>query len=95
MIIAINVGQRLIDKLAPQEHREVTEEQAQVYEKLLPNEIKIIRKDEPKLVLDNIEVTGPSQNNVEVDSQDDVEVKDVTIIDLTDKDVLNNEDDII
>lgn len=82
MIIAINVGQRLIDRLAPQEHREITEEQAQVYEKLLPNEIKIIRKDEPKVV-------EPSQDNVEVVPDD------TTIIDLTQTDILNNEDDII
>lgn len=82
MIIAINVGQRLIDKLAPQEHREITEEQAKIYERLLPREIKIIRKDEPKVV-------EPSQDNVET-TQDDT-----TIIDLTQTDILNNEDDII
>lgn len=82
MIIAINVGQRLIDKLAPQEHREVTEEQAKIYERLLPREIKIIRKDEPKVV-------EPSQDNVET-TQDDT-----TIIDLTNEDVFTNEDDII
>lgn len=82
MIIAINVGQRLIDKLAPQEHREITEEQAKVYERLLPREIKIIRKDEPKVV-------EPSQDNVET-IQDDT-----TIIDLTNEDVFTNEDDII
>ena len=82
MIIAINVGQRLIDKLAPQEHREITEEQAKVYERLLPREIKIIRKDEPKVV-------EPSQDNVGI-TQDDT-----TIIDLTNKDVFTNEDDII
>lgn len=82
MIIAINVGQRLIDKLAPQEHREITEEQAKVYERLLPREIKIIRKDEPKVV-------EPSQDNVET-TQDDT-----TIIDLTNEDVFTNEDDII
>lgn len=82
MIIAINVGQRLIDKLAPQEHREITEEQAKIYERLLPREIKIIRKDEPKVV-------EPSQDNVEVASDD------TTIIDLTQTDILNNEDDII
>lgn len=82
MIIAINVGQRLIDKLAPQEHREITEEQAKIYERLLPREIKIIRKDEPKVV-------EPSQDNVEVAPDD------TTIIDLTQTDILNNEDDII
>lgn len=82
MIIAINVGQRLIDKLAPQEHREITEEQAKIYERLLPREIKIIRKDEPKVV-------EPSQDNVET-TQDDT-----TIIDLTNEDVFTNEDDII
>lgn len=82
MIIAINVGQRLIDKLAPQEHREITEEQAKIYERLLPREIKIIRKDEPKVV-------EPSQDNVEVTPDD------TTIIDLTQTDILNNEDDII
>lgn len=81
MIIAINVGQRLIDKLAPQEHREITEEQAKIYERLLPREIKIIRKDEPKVTL--------TQDNVETASGD------ATIIDLTNKDILNNEDDII
>lgn len=82
MIIAINVGQRLIDKLAPQEHREITEEQAKIYERLLPREIKIIRKDEPKVV-------EPSQDNVEVTPDD------TAIIDLTQTDILNNEDDII
>ena len=82
MIIAINVGQRLIDKLAPQEHREITEEQAKIYERLLPREIKIIRKDEPKVV-------EPSQDNVET-VQDDI-----TIIDLTNEDIFTNEDDII
>ena len=81
MIIAINVGQRLIDKLAPQEHREVTEEQAKIYERLLPREIKIIRKDEPKVTL--------TQDNAETIPDD------TTIIDLTQTDILNNEDDII
>ena len=81
MIIAINVGQRLIDKLAPQEHREVTEEQAKIYERLLPREIKIIRKDEPKVTL--------TQDNAETIPDDP------TIIDLTQTDILNNEDDII
>jgi len=42
-IIAINIGTRVIDRLLPQQHREVTEEEAQVYERVLPNEIKIVR----------------------------------------------------
>lgn len=41
--IAINIGTRTIDKMLPQQHREVTEEEAAIYERLLPTEIKIVR----------------------------------------------------
>lgn len=52
MIIAINMGKRIIDGLKPQEHREVDENQAKVYEKLLPREIKIIRKNDVGVQVD-------------------------------------------
>lgn len=47
MPIAINLSERLIDKRQPQEHWTVTDEQADTYERLLPNEIKIIRDKAP------------------------------------------------
>lgn len=47
MPLAINISERIIDKKKPQEHWYITEEKAEVYKKLLPNEVKII-DDEPK-----------------------------------------------
>ena len=42
MIIAINLSNRVIDKMLPQQHREVTEKEAAAYKRLLPTEIKIV-----------------------------------------------------
>lgn len=71
-IIAINMSDRVIDKIAPQEHKEITEQQAEIYRRVLPKEIKIVEMDEnvnpteevvidntPTEVVDNI-VVGPS-----------------------------------
>lgn len=71
-IIAINMSNRIIDKIAPQEHREITEQQAEIYRRVLPKEIKIVEMDEninpteevaidntPTEVVDNT-VVGPN-----------------------------------
>lgn len=66
-IIAINIGTRVIDRLLPQQHKEVTEEEAQVYERILPNEIKIVRVEPAvqemagQIVEQTIETVEPPQ----------------------------------
>ena len=63
-IIAINMGVREIDGIQPQEHREITREQADRYAKLLPNEIKIIETDvveSPQEVETSEEVQTPEE----------------------------------
>lgn len=57
-IIAINMSDRVIDKIAPQEHKEITEQQAEIYRRVLPKEIKIVEMDEnvnptKEVVIDN------------------------------------------
>lgn len=57
-IIAINMSDRIIDKIAPQEHREITEQQAEIYRRVLPKEIKIVETNEnvnptEEVVIDN------------------------------------------
>lgn len=56
MIIAINMGKRIIDGILPQQHKEIDENQAAIYEKLLPREIKIIRKDDRGVIVDKTPV---------------------------------------
>lgn len=57
-IIAINMSDRIIDKIAPQEHREITEQQAEIYRRVLSKEIKIVETNEnvnptEEVVIDN------------------------------------------
>ena len=74
-IIAINVSNRTIDKIAPQEHREITAQQADIYRKVLPKEIKIIEHvDSPRTsAVESNSNANEVKNDVEV-VEDSVEV---------------------
>lgn len=71
-IIAINMSNRIIDKIAPQEHKEITERQAEIYRKVLPKEIKIVEMDEnvnpTEEVVDDIVVVPNPEEDEEVDN---------------------------
>lgn len=80
-IIAINIGTRVIDRLLPQQHKEVTEEEAQVYERILPNEIKIVRVEPAvqemagQIVEQTIETVEPPQ--IQEEKEEEVVVEQV------------------
>lgn len=75
-IIAINMGTRMIDGIQPQEHREITREQADRYAKLLPNEIKIIETDvveSPQEVKASEEVQTPEEVETSEEEEEEEE----------------------
>lgn len=67
MPLVINIGQRVIDKKKPQEHWHVSAEKAEVYRRLLPNEVKIIEDDK---------LTTPAEDDIL--AEDNVPVEDNT-----------------
>ena len=82
MPLAINIGQRIIDKKKPQEHWHVSAEKAEVYKKLLPDEIKIIEDESNTPVEDNVstEDNVPVEDNTPV--EDSAPAEDVNLASL-------------
>lgn len=69
--IAINMSNRVIDKIQPQQHKNITKEQADVYAKMLPNDIKIIETDEIKD--EELEEEGPEEELEEEEEEEEPE----------------------
>ena len=72
-IIAINMSNRTIDKIAPQEHKEITEQQAEIYRRVLPKEIKIVETNENVNPTEEV-VDGEVDNTVKEVADDTVVV---------------------
>lgn len=69
--IAINVSNRVIDKIQPQQHKVVSQKQADVYARTLPNDIKLIEVSEIKD--EEVETEEVEEEEIEEETEEEAE----------------------